>query len=51
MKTPNKLFLVYSFDKPSKALLSRDITCFIGSEDVVKDIEGETTFIISGEFN
>ncbi|XP_036044402.1 S-acyl fatty acid synthase thioesterase, medium chain [Onychomys torridus] len=30
----------FVFDTPSEALLSRDITCFIGSEDMVKDIEG-----------
>ncbi|GAB1285924.1 S-acyl fatty acid synthase thioesterase, medium chain [Apodemus speciosus] len=30
----------FDFDKPSEALLSRDITCFVGSEDVIKDIEG-----------
>uniref|UniRef100_A0A8C6GWF5 S-acyl fatty acid synthase thioesterase, medium chain n=1 Tax=Mus spicilegus TaxID=10103 RepID=A0A8C6GWF5_MUSSI len=40
----------FIFDKPSKALLSRDITCFIGSEDVVKDIEGWKD-ITSGKFD
>lgn len=48
MKIPNKLFHVHSFNKPSKALLSLDITGFLGSEDTIKDIEGETAFIIWG---
>lgn len=38
----------FIFDKPSKALLSLDITGFLGSEDTIKDIEGETAFIIWG---
>ncbi|KAK7823890.1 hypothetical protein U0070_020561, partial [Myodes glareolus] len=30
----------FVFDTPSEALLSQDITCFFGSEDMVKDIKG-----------
>ncbi|CAO2594954.1 S-acyl fatty acid synthase thioesterase, medium chain [Lemmus lemmus] len=33
-------FSHYSFDTPLEALLSQDITCFFGSEDMVKDIKG-----------
>ncbi|XP_028620793.1 S-acyl fatty acid synthase thioesterase, medium chain [Grammomys surdaster] len=40
----------FIFDKPPKALLSLDITCFIGSEDVIKDIEGWKD-ITSGKFD
>ncbi|KAL6077223.1 hypothetical protein STEG23_037678, partial [Scotinomys teguina] len=29
----------FIFDTPSEALLSQDITCFIGTEDMVKDTE------------
>ncbi|KAM5235409.1 S-acyl fatty acid synthase thioesterase, medium chain [Ctenodactylus gundi] len=29
----------YSFASPMKAVLSCDLTCFVGSEDIVKDIE------------
>ncbi|XP_051006829.1 S-acyl fatty acid synthase thioesterase, medium chain [Acomys russatus] len=30
----------FTFDPPSKAPLSRDITCFVGSEDIITDVEG-----------
>ncbi|XP_031215021.1 S-acyl fatty acid synthase thioesterase, medium chain isoform X1 [Mastomys coucha] len=47
----------FIFNKPSKALLSRDITCFIGSEDTIKDIEDNVVYfsgwkdITSGKFD
>uniref|UniRef100_A0A8C9PAK5 S-acyl fatty acid synthase thioesterase, medium chain n=1 Tax=Spermophilus dauricus TaxID=99837 RepID=A0A8C9PAK5_SPEDA len=34
-----KLLADIHFDMPSKAVLSCDLTCFVGSEDVVKDVE------------
>ncbi|XP_047377274.1 S-acyl fatty acid synthase thioesterase, medium chain [Sciurus carolinensis] len=34
-----KLISNYSFDTPSKAVLSCDLTCFLGSEDLAKDVE------------
>uniref|UniRef100_A0A8I6GAB2 S-acyl fatty acid synthase thioesterase, medium chain n=1 Tax=Rattus norvegicus TaxID=10116 RepID=A0A8I6GAB2_RAT len=40
----------FIFDKPSKALLSLDITGFLGSEDTIKDIEGWQD-LTSGKFD
>ncbi|XP_071475768.1 S-acyl fatty acid synthase thioesterase, medium chain [Marmota flaviventris] len=34
-----QLMSSHSFDKLSKAVLACDLTCFVGSEDVVKDVE------------
>ncbi|XP_040133525.2 S-acyl fatty acid synthase thioesterase, medium chain [Ictidomys tridecemlineatus] len=34
-----KLLSNHSLDMPSKAVLSCDLTCFVGSEDIVKDVE------------
>ncbi|XP_004425511.1 PREDICTED: S-acyl fatty acid synthase thioesterase, medium chain [Ceratotherium simum simum] len=34
-----RIFRNYTFDRPSEALLSCDLTCFRGSEDIVKDME------------
>ncbi|KAM4812128.1 S-acyl fatty acid synthase thioesterase, medium chain-like [Urocitellus parryii] len=34
-----KLMSNHSLDMPSKAILSCDLTCFVGSEDIVKDVE------------
>ncbi|XP_070111181.1 S-acyl fatty acid synthase thioesterase, medium chain [Equus przewalskii] len=34
-----RIFRSYVFDRPSEALLSCDLTCFLGSEDIVKDME------------
>ncbi|XP_059515755.1 S-acyl fatty acid synthase thioesterase, medium chain, partial [Myotis daubentonii] len=40
----------YTFNAPSEALLSCDLTCFVGSEDVVEDIEAWKD-VISGSFH
>ncbi|XP_017653972.1 S-acyl fatty acid synthase thioesterase, medium chain [Nannospalax galili] len=40
LKADITLLRNFSFDTPSKPLLSWDITCFYGSEDVIKNIEG-----------
>ncbi|XP_011789682.1 PREDICTED: S-acyl fatty acid synthase thioesterase, medium chain [Colobus angolensis palliatus] len=38
-EVPEALFYVYSSNIPSKAVLACDLTCFVGSEDIVKDVE------------
>ncbi|KAK1345598.1 hypothetical protein QTO34_008060, partial [Cnephaeus nilssonii] len=49
-KVTNWFFSVYSFNAPSEAILSCDLTCFVGSEDIVKDIEAWKD-VISGSFH
>ncbi|XP_008147096.3 S-acyl fatty acid synthase thioesterase, medium chain [Eptesicus fuscus] len=39
-----------TFNAPSEAILSCDLTCFVGSEDIVKDIEAWED-VISGSFH
>ncbi|EHB16750.1 S-acyl fatty acid synthase thioesterase, medium chain, partial [Heterocephalus glaber] len=40
----------YSFDTPQKAVLSCDFTCFVGSEDITKDMEA-WKIVTSGTFD
>ncbi|XP_038191202.1 S-acyl fatty acid synthase thioesterase, medium chain [Arvicola amphibius] len=40
MKADITILKNFVFDMPSEALLSQDITCFVGSEDIVKDTKG-----------
>ncbi|XP_055449721.1 S-acyl fatty acid synthase thioesterase, medium chain [Psammomys obesus] len=40
LKADMSIIKNFIFDTPSKAPLSRDITCFVGSEDIIKDLEG-----------
>lgn len=39
---------LHSFNIFSEEVLSCDVTAFIGSEDIAKDMEGEIIFIILG---
>ncbi|XP_062957412.1 S-acyl fatty acid synthase thioesterase, medium chain [Cynocephalus volans] len=40
----------YTFDAPSEAVLSCDLTCFLGSNDIAKDMEAWND-VTSGRFN
>ncbi|XP_008063501.1 S-acyl fatty acid synthase thioesterase, medium chain [Carlito syrichta] len=50
LKADVELVSNYTFDAPREALLSCDITCFVGSEDVAKDIK-DWKVVTSGNFN
>ncbi|CAH7294390.1 Olah [Phodopus roborovskii] len=40
LKADVSILKKFVFDMPSETLLSQDITCFIGSEDIIEDTEG-----------
>lgn len=44
-KNTHRLFSVYSFKAPSEPVLSCDLTCFVGSEEIVEDLEGKMILI------
>uniref|UniRef100_H0XIG5 oleoyl-[acyl-carrier-protein] hydrolase n=1 Tax=Otolemur garnettii TaxID=30611 RepID=H0XIG5_OTOGA len=50
LKADIHIISTYIFDKPSKPVLSCDLTCFIGSEDIVKDMK-DWKDLTSGSFN
>ncbi|XP_053429214.1 S-acyl fatty acid synthase thioesterase, medium chain isoform X2 [Nycticebus coucang] len=50
LKADIHIIRTWIFDKPSEAVLSCDLTCFIGSEDIIKDMEAWKD-LTSGSFN